>query len=301
MAARGARDRNKDRLSFAADVAAAGLRPLWEAAPAPPPPAPRMWRWAEMRLCLMQASEIAAKEQAERRVLTLGGAPGESFLSQTLSAGLQLIMPGERARPHRHAASALRFVLESDGAFTTVNGERIAMAPGDLVATPAWSWHGHGNAGASPAIWLDGLDAPIARALGAIPVRATPATGIGGLVTRAEMWSRMVALMNRTRPDAAHGWRLRYSDPAPTLSAFMQCFPEGFESLRTGCEATSVICVLEGRLEAHIGSSVFECVPHDLVFVAAGLPTRWRALARCLVFSFSDLALRERLGFAERS
>lgn len=249
----------------------------------------------------MQASEIVGMHQAERRVLTLGGAPGESFISQTLSAGLQLVLPGERARAHRHAASALRFVLESDGAFTTVNGERIAMAPGDLVVTPAWSWHGHGNAGASPAIWLDGLDAPIARALGAMPAPATPAMGTGRSVSHAEMSSRMAALMSATGPDARHGWRLRYSDPAPTLSAFMQCFPEGFESLCSGCEATRVLCVLEGRLEAHIGTSVFECVPYDLLFVPAGLPTTWRALARCMVFSFSDLALRERLAFAERS
>jgi len=49
---------------------------------------------------------------------------------------VQLVMPGEVAPTHRHAASALRFVLEGEGtAFTAVDGERTAMRPGDFVLT----------------------------------------------------------------------------------------------------------------------------------------------------------------------
>ena len=298
MATRGTRNRHKDRLSFAAEIAAAGLRPLWNQRSARTTYAPRVWPWADLRPCLLKAGEIVSLEDAERRVLTLQSAPDEPFVSQTLSAGVQLVLPGEQAKAHRHSATALRFVLESDGAFTTVDGERIAMRPGDLVVTPAWSWHGHGNEGLFPAIWLDGLDVPIARALGATPPPATPAASFGRGVTGAEMSSRLAAVMASTHPDPVHGWRLRYADPAPTLSAFMQCLPEGFVGLCAPCEATTVACVLEGRLEAHIGGSIFQCSRHDLLFIPAGAPTRWRAPARAIAFSFSDLALRERLAFA---
>ncbi len=58
-------------------------------------------------------------------------------------------------------ATALRFILEGAGAYTAVEGERISMHPGDLILTPSWTFHDHGNPGDSPVVWLDGLDIPI--------------------------------------------------------------------------------------------------------------------------------------------
>jgi gentisate 1,2-dioxygenase len=54
-------------------------------------------------------------------------------------------MPGEVAPSHRHNQSALRFVVEGEGAFTAVDGERTAMRAGDFILTPQWRWHDHGN------------------------------------------------------------------------------------------------------------------------------------------------------------
>jgi gentisate 1,2-dioxygenase len=56
-------------------------------------------------------------------------------------AAFQLIMPGEAAPAHRHTASALRFMLEGEGAFTVVGGERTTMRRRDFVITPAWAFH----------------------------------------------------------------------------------------------------------------------------------------------------------------
>ena len=67
-------------------------------------------------------------------------------------------MPGETAPAHRHTASALRFMIEGEGAFTVVGGERTIMRRGDFVITPAWAFHDHGNSGNEPCAWLDGLD-----------------------------------------------------------------------------------------------------------------------------------------------
>jgi gentisate 1,2-dioxygenase len=63
----------------------------------------------------------------------------------------------------------LRFIVDGKGAYTTVNGERTTMHPGDFIITPSWHWHDHGNTGmnddgdAEPVIWLDGLDIPMLR------------------------------------------------------------------------------------------------------------------------------------------
>ena len=72
---------------------------------------------------------------------------GQSCITQSLYAGLQLILPGEVAPSHRHTQSALRFVVDGEGAYTAVDGERTTMRPGDFIITPSWTWHDHGNTG----------------------------------------------------------------------------------------------------------------------------------------------------------
>ncbi len=144
--------------------------PLWEvlAKLVTPEPVsacvPAMWRYDEIRPLLMDAGRLITAKEAERRVLVLEnpGLRGASQITQSLYAGVQLVMPGEVAPSHRHAASAMRFVLEGDGAaYTAVDGERTTMRPGDFVLTPFWTFHDHGNPGEAPVIWLDGLDVPI--------------------------------------------------------------------------------------------------------------------------------------------
>jgi gentisate 1,2-dioxygenase len=80
--------------------------------------------------------------------------------TDTLYAGLQLVMPNETAPAHRHTAFAMRFIIEGQGGFTAVHGKRITMKRGDVILTPSWNWHDHGKDGSGPMIWLDGLDLP---------------------------------------------------------------------------------------------------------------------------------------------
>src|SRR6201747_1779790 len=114
---------------------------------------------------MLQAGNLITAKEAERRVLVLEnpGLAGQYRITHSLFAGLQLIMPGEVAPAHRHTPSALRFIVEGEGAYTAVAGEKLPMKPGDFVVTPAWSWHDHGNHGTAPVVWLDGLDTPFAR------------------------------------------------------------------------------------------------------------------------------------------
>jgi len=127
------------------------------------------WRWAELRGPLLEAARLVGIEQAERRVLVLcnPGLPGVYAATATLYAGLQIILPGESAPSHHHTPAALRLIVEGRGAFTTVEGVKCAMEPGDLIITPPMRWHDHGHEGTEPVVWLDGLDIPLVRSLDA--------------------------------------------------------------------------------------------------------------------------------------
>jgi gentisate 1,2-dioxygenase len=129
---------------------------------------PHVWRWSEVRPRILDAGRRISAEEAERRVLLylnpgLNGRPGAT---QTLFAGIQLVMPGEIAPTHRHTPSALRVIVEGKHGYTTVSGEKTLMEPGDFVTTPNWAWHDHGNETDEPMLWLDGLDMPFVLALG---------------------------------------------------------------------------------------------------------------------------------------
>jgi gentisate 1,2-dioxygenase len=118
---------------------------------------------------MIEAGALITAKEAERRVLILEnpGLRGQSKITTDLYAGVQLVLPGEVAPAHRHSQSALRFVLEGDGAHTAVNGERTPMHYGDFIITPPMAWHDHGNETDQPMFWLDGLDIPIVQFLDA--------------------------------------------------------------------------------------------------------------------------------------
>ena len=163
------------RQDFYKAISRLSMTPLWEVlhalVPANPntPCRPALWRYEDVRPFLMQSGQLITAEEAVRRVLIMENPAlrGQSAITQSLYAGLQLILPGEVAPSHRHTQSALRFVVEGHGAFTTVNGERTSMHPGDFIITPSWTWHDHGHdanvEAGEPVVWLDGLDIPMLR------------------------------------------------------------------------------------------------------------------------------------------
>ena len=126
---------------------------------------PFLWHWRDLRPQAMRAAQLVGTQQAERRVLRLNNPELTGVASNTLVANIQIVMPGEIAKAHRHSAAALRLIIEGRGGYTVVNGERVPMFPGDLVLTPNWSWHDHANDTDAPMIWLDGLDTPLVRML----------------------------------------------------------------------------------------------------------------------------------------
>ena len=124
--------------------------------------APAIWHYGDVKSLVMESGGLISAEEAKRRVLILENPalPGESRVTNTLFAGIQMILPGEVAPAHRHAPSAIRFVLDGEGAYTAVEGEKALMSPGDFVITASWAPHDHGNSSKKPMLWLDVLDVP---------------------------------------------------------------------------------------------------------------------------------------------
>lgn len=163
------------RQTFYDAIGKLSMSPLWEVLHALVPQAPNTpclpahWRYSDVHPYLMASGQLISAEEAVRRVLILENPSlrGQSSITQSLYAGLQVIMPGEVAPSHRHTQSALRFVVEGHGAYTAVDGERTQMKPGDFIITPSWTWHDHGHQGqvdvSEPVVWLDGLDIPMLK------------------------------------------------------------------------------------------------------------------------------------------
>ena len=314
--------------------------PLWSAmarlvTPQPVPNySPKLWRYGDMRPLLMEAGQLITAREAERRVLVLEnpGLRGMSQITQSLYAGLQLIMPGEVAPSHRHAAAALRLVIEGHGAYTAVDGERITMHPGDFILTPSWTFHDHGNPGDEPVIWLDGLDVPIvnsfttsfaepypeerqaitrregdtAKRYGAnlLPIEYRAASRSSPLFCYPYDRTReALDVLYRNGPlDPRHGVKMQYVNPVdggppmPTMGAYIQFLPKGFTSAAGSVTDGTVCCVIEGHGESTIGDTVVEWGPHDVFVVPSWCQAAHAATEDAVLFSFSDRPAQQALG-----
>ena len=282
------------------------LTPLWEVLHALVPQHPKTpcvaahWKYGDVRPFLMRAGQAISAEEAVRRVLVLENPAlrGQSCITQSLYAGLQLILPGEVAPSHRHTQSALRFIVEGSGAYTAVDGERTTMRPGDFIITPSWTWHDHGNDSDVPVVWLDGLDIPIVRFFDAgfaendtsrsqvvtrtegesfaryghnmAPVRATSPFGKTSPIFSYPYERSREALEQLERDASIDEWdgvKLRYvnpltgGSPMPTMQTFMQKLPAGFAGKPWRQTDGAIYSVVEG-----VGEAVVEGGGHQLRF-----------------------------------
>jgi gentisate 1,2-dioxygenase len=162
------------RAAFHERMHANNMYGLWELAsqmtPQPQPKMiPHMWPWSTTE-SIIEESARAVPVGDERRALQLfnPGLGGRWATTNNLIAAVQILLPGEVARAHRHTPTAIRFIIEGTGAYTAVDGERVYMAPGDLILTPSWAWHDHGNETNDRVVWMDGLDIPLIASLEAM-------------------------------------------------------------------------------------------------------------------------------------
>ncbi|MBX9749833.1 MAG: gentisate 1,2-dioxygenase [Roseococcus sp.] len=326
-----------------AEMAPRHLHPLWEVLHALVTPTPRsaaapiLWPYAEARDFLMRAGGLISAEQAERRVLIMENPqlPGSSCATPSLYAGLQLILPGEVAPCHRHTQCALRFVVEGSGAFTALDGEKAVMRPFDLVLTPNWQWHDHGNTSDAPMIWLDGLDIPMVRFFETsfaerLPEHAHPETApAGDTLARygrnlrpfagssaarrpaslplfhypyAEWRASLAALAAQDAPDPHLGHALEFTNPAdggpimPTIAAHVRLLPQGFTTKPRRATDGTIFVVVSGRGTARINGQDFALMERDTFVVPSWHSLELEAASELVLFGYSDRAAQEKLG-----
>ena len=279
-----------ERQAFYDRISEQNLTPLWTSlanlvTPEPRSPCqPASWRFTDIRAAMMEAGGLITAKEAERRVLVLEnpGLRGQSRITTSLYAGVQLVLPGEVAPAHRHTQSALRFVLEGGGAHTSVNGERTIMNEGDFVITPPMAWHDHGNHSDEPIFWLDGLDIPVVQFLDAsfaehldqdeqpiqrptgdsdaryganlLPVDHQGGGGSSPVFNYPYLRTRdALERMRRAEAwDACHGLKMRYSNPITgnhamaTMGTFVQLLPKGFSTAAYRATDATVFAPIEG-------------------------------------------------------
>ena len=330
----------EERQAFYQRIDRHHLTPLWEVLaslviPQPKSPCvPAHWRYDAIRDYLLEAGRLITAKEAERRVLILENPAlrGQSSITQTMYCGLQVILPGEVAPSHRHTQSALRLVIEGEGAYTAVDGERVTMRRGDFIITPSWTWHDHGNAGTEPVVWMDGLDIPLIRLLdasfaermeeetqpvtsaegdalhryghGLLPVDWEPSTKTSPVFHYPYDRTREVLdRLARGGPlHPARGIKMQFVNPAaggsamPTIGTFVQLLPKGFDGAPERVTDGTIYHVVEGRGRTTIGDRTFDWGPRDIFVAPSWLPVTHAAADDAILFSYSDRPVQKMLG-----
>ncbi len=338
------RDSRLDAAAFYAGLGEFQVEPLWkhlDLLPKQPESkaVPHVWRYSQLRELLTRAGDLVDPEEAERRVLMLmnPGLEGRAAATTNLYAGLQLVLPGEVAPAHRHAASALRFVVEGSGAYTTVDGERQVMRPGDLVLTPNWASHEHGNESDEPMIWLDGLDLPIINGLeanffdrsGEKPKEPTkPHNASARMYSTARLnpawmtwphdyspvynypWAQTERVLGEIAEDTSgsstDGVILEYTNPytggpvLPSLGCYVQSLAGGLHTGAHRHTTSAVYHVVHGSGTTIVDGQRLEWQEHDTFAVpgwAVHEHVNGSAKDPALLFSFTDDPVLRALGY----
>ena len=288
-----------------------GAQPLWTVMdgmvpPHPEPKAvPHVWRYAEMRPLLERAGRLVGAADAQRRVLMLvNPALKAPQTTDTLFAGLQLILHGEIAPAHRHVAFALRFIIEGEGGYTVVAGDKIGMTRGDVILTPSWSYHDHGHEGAQPMIWLDGLDLPIYQFFPANFAQPYSSQQYPAQSTPEEShlrfpWSEMQARLDADPGPFATADYIHRHTGAPlsrTIGAAAERVSGRCSSPTRRETAGIVYHVYEGRGLTRVGGDVLEWQRGDTFCIPAWSPYRHEAASATYLFRYDDRPILEAIG-----
>jgi len=273
--------------------------------------APAHWKYEQARGALDAAGRLINTELAERRNLILFNPAAENGYGtvRTLVAAYQMIMPGEWARAHRHTPNALRLILDSEpGTYTEVDGVKIAMEPGDVLLTPNWSSHGHGNDSRANAYWLDFLDVPLVQLLE--PMFFEPAEGEGEetsngappttdspfVFTLSDTLKRLDAAV--PDPSSPFGTHVQLGNPAmDTIGLSMMRLAPRVRTAAYRATTNNIYAIVKGTGATTIDGERFEWSRGDVIAAPAWRPHCHEAAEDALMFRVSDEPVMARLGF----
>jgi gentisate 1,2-dioxygenase len=296
---------NQDvRAPYYRDLSQQSFSPGW-ARPAPamwPQPRPvfkpAVWRYATARTALEQAGDFVPVEQAERRNLILVN-PIEGNIyatSRNIVSAYQMVKSGEKARSHRHTASALRLVVEAKpGTYTVVDGARVDMLPGDVVLTPAWCWHGHANDSNATSYWIDFLDVPFVQHAEAMFFEPNPA-GFENVTKNGPSPYRIPA-----RDALGPGTDAKVveiaKDALPTIGLHLIRMPAGTKRDVAKTTVNNLYSVIEGRARVEIEGGMNESLAvGDVITVPCWHKHSIEAETDAVLLRVSDEPLLQKTG-----
>lgn len=259
---------------------------------------PMHWRYAECEKALDAAGRLINTELAERRNLVMRNPVDGNDIAttRTLVSAYQMILPGEKARSHRHAPHALRVIINGKGSYSTVDGEKTPMETGDIVLTPGWSWHGHGHDGDEPAYWFDGLDVPLNHLLEPMFFEDHP-DGFEEVETvTAESdyrftWDGTLKALDAAKADAEgyFGPRIQLNAPSmPTMALYVHRWEAGFKSRKQRSATNNVFVVMQGSGSSIVGDKTFDWARGDTVAAPCWSWIEHQASEDTVMFCMSD-------------
>jgi gentisate 1,2-dioxygenase len=272
--------------------------------------APAHWKYEQARGALDAAGRLINTELAERRNLILFNPAADNGYGtvRTLVAAYQMIMPGEWARAHRHTPNALRLILDSEpGTYTEVDGVKIAMEPGDVLLTPNWSSHGHGNDSRACAYWLDFLDVPLVQLLEPMffePLEgekeenssAPPTTNSPFVFTLNDTLKRLDA--TTADPSGPFGTHVELGNPAmDTIGLHMMRLAPRTKTATHKATANNIYAIVKGTGATTIDGERFEWRRGDVIAAPAWRPHSHEAAEDALMLRVTDEPVMQRLGF----
>ncbi len=293
---------------------------------------PYLWRWTELDPLLDAAVGETNMETAERRVLVLENPAYRGThrvgASINMVVNLQVLMPGETARPHRHRLNALRFVIENDGgAVTTVDGTPCRMHPGDFLLTPGWCWHEHTHNGKGRAIWLDALDSQLQRHLCTNEFEAGPsndmppplteeAYAIGGVTPlmagEEKPYSpifrypleRVIQAFEGMPMSSDGSKRIRYTNPLtggvamPGIDCYMLAPAKNRDTRPYRTNANMMCLVVDGEGTSQVGAETLRWTKNDIFSLPRGHWISHRAESEdAKLFQLTDREVLARLDY----
>jgi gentisate 1,2-dioxygenase len=280
---------------------------------------PAHWRYEIARGALDAAGRLINTALAERRNLILfNPAEGNTYGTvRTLVAAYQMIMPGDWARVHRHTPNALRLILDAEpGTYTEVDGVGIAMEPGDVLLTPNWSTHGHGNRGSACAYWLDFLDAPLVQLLEPMffeavedeetradapaaepgPARAPATTDSPFVFTLKDTLHRLGEA--KPEPRGPFATQIELGHPAlATTALYMMRLGPGVPTAPYRTTANNIYAVVRGEGASDIDGQRFEWRRGDVIAAPAWRPHWHEASGDAILLRVTDEPVMQRFGW----
>lgn len=283
----------------------AHMLPLWESVNpvSDKPQQANIWPWKKTGAVMADVGKVASAKVVERRVLMLyrpdRESPKDEAAVRGITCSLQMMLPGEKARPHRHSMNAIRFVVQGSGGASIVDGKRCEMLPGDLILTPGWCWHEHEGGGSEPTIWVDVLDVALHTFMGTSEFQPGPVRDLedqiddasfvaSGIVPEIGREPRGYSPLFRysgadaisalaVTPGNAHGFRrVNYTNPVdggpvlPTIDCSMVQFDAGKPTTPFLTNASTLCVVAEGEGESKIGDNTIAWEKNDVFSVPGG-------------------------------